>query len=319
LTGFRALDVTFKFVFGGYAVTLLSYAAIYLIWGSTFLAIRLAIDSIPPLLMMGVRCVTAGALLLVWAAVRGQRVEWRSWGHAAVAGALMFGCAYAAIAWAEQRLASGVTALFVATLPLWLTVFEWAGRRTTPPLRAIAGLAIGFGGVVLLVIRDTNGAIAIVPAGVVVLGEMAWAAGSLYARPPRLPRTLALNAGMPLVCGGALLIAASFIAREFNRVDLHAVTALSAAALLYLIVFGSIVAFSAYAWLMQRAPASRVATHAYVNPLIAVVLGSAIAREPFTITIAISSLVIAGGVALVLAAPASPRRRRARPAERAAA
>jgi drug/metabolite transporter (DMT)-like permease len=298
-------------MFGGYAVTVLSYAAIYVIWGSTFLAIRLAIDSIPPLLMMGIRCVTAGSLLLLWAAVHGQRADVRAWRHAAVAGALMFGCAYGAVAWAEERLASGVTALFVATLPLWLTLFDWAGRKAAPPLRAVAGLAIGFGGVMLLVVRSADSSIAIGPAAVVLLGEIAWAAGSLYTRPPRLPRALGLNAGMPLVTGGLLLIAASFAAREFNRFDPRAVTSISAAALMYLIVFGSIVAFSAYAWLMQRAPVSRVGTHAYVNPLIAVALGWAIAREPLTTTVVVASCVIAGGVALVLAAPPLDCARRA--------
>jgi hypothetical protein len=110
LTGYHSGDVTFKMYFGGYSVTLLSYAAIYLIWGSTYLAIRLAIDSIPPLLMMCVRCVAAGTLLLAWAAAHGERAGWRTWRHALVAGALMFGCAYGALAWAETRLASGVAA-----------------------------------------------------------------------------------------------------------------------------------------------------------------------------------------------------------------
>src|SRR5207253_2918122 len=164
LTGYHRRDVTFKMYLGGYSVTLFSYAAIYLIWGSTFLAIRLAVDSIPPLLMMGVRCVAAGALLLA--------------------------------------------------------------RTGTPTFARI-------------------------PAAVVILGEVAWAAGALYAR--RLPQTLALNAGMPLLTGGVFLIAASYAAREFRQFDPHAVSVVSAAALVYLIVFGSIVAFSAYAWLMQVA------------------------------------------------------------------
>jgi len=280
-------------------VTLFSYAAIYLIWGSTFLAIRLAVDSIPPLLMMGVRCVAAGALLLAWAAARGERTGWRAWRQAIVAGALMFGCAYGALAWAETRLASGVAALFVATLPLWMTLFDCAQRRETPAARTVVGLAVGLAGVVLLLARTGTTTFALIPAAVVILGEVAWAAGALYAR--RLPQTLALNAGMPLLTGGVFLIAASYAAREFRQFDPHAVSVVSAAALVYLIVFGSIVAFSAYAWLMQVAPAARVGTHAYVNPLIAVVLGCTVAGEPFTAAIAAASLVIAVGVALVLA------------------
>jgi len=285
-------------------VTLFAYAAIYLIWGSTFLAIRLAIDSIPPLMMMGLRCTAAGGLLLAWAALRGERAGWRAWAHGAVAGALMFGCAYGALAWAEERLASGVAALLVATLPFWLAVFEYGRRRTAPAPRMLAGLVIGLGGVALLTLRGVASSTAMVPALAIVLGEIAWAAGSLYAQPPRLPQSLALRAGLPLVAGGLLLLTASWIAREFQHFDPHAVSARSLTALAYLILFGSIVAFSAYAWLMRVEPASRVATHAYVNPVIAVALGSMAGGEPFTPAIGVASAVIAGGVALVLGAPA---------------
>ena len=283
-------------------MTLLSYAAIYVIWGSTFLAIRLAIDSIPPLLMMGARCVAAGALLVLWAAVRGERTGWVAWRHAAIAGVLMFACTYGGLAWAEERIASGVAALLVATVPLWMTVFKWAGRRFTPSRGTIAGLALGFGGVALLVWRGLSPSMALIPAAVILLGEITWAAGALYARPPRLPDNVALNAGMPLLTGGVALVAASYGTHELQHFNPHAVSMVSLAALLYLIIFGSIVAFSAYAWLMQVAPASRVSTHAYVNPLIAVALGGAVGGEPFTPAIAASSLVIAAGVAVVLAA-----------------
>ena len=285
-------------------MTLFAYAAIYLIWGSTFLAIRLAIDSIPPLMMMGLRCTAAGGLLLAWAALRGERAGWRAWIHGAVAGALMFGCAYGALAWAEERLASGVAALLVATLPFWLAVFEYGRRRTAPAPRMLAGLVIGLGGVALLTLRGVASSTTMVPALAIVLGEIAWAAGSLYAQPPRLPQSLALRAGLPLVAGGLLLLTASWIAREFQHFDPHAVSARSLTALAYLILFGSIVAFSAYAWLMRVEPASRVATHAYVNPVIAVALGSMAGGEPFTPAIGVASAVIAGGVALVLGAPA---------------
>ncbi len=280
-------------------MTILSYAAIYVIWGSTFLAIRYALDSFPPLLMMGLRCVAAGALLLGWARLRGLRADRDAWRRAVVAGSLMFGVAYGALAWAELHIPSGIAALLVATLPLWMTVFECAQRRDAPSARTAIGLAVGLCGVGLLVARSAATSFAIVPAATVLLGEVAWAAGALYAR--RLPAPPALNAGMPLLTGGVLLVAGSATAHEFSRFDPHAVSALSLGALVYLVVFGSIVAFSAYAWLMRVAPASRVGTHAYVNPLIAVALGCAIGGEPFTPAIAVSSIVIAAGVALVLA------------------
>ena len=285
-------------------MTLAAYAAIYFIWGSTFLAIRIAIDSIPPLLMMGVRSATAGLLLVSVAWLRGERTGARDWGHAFVAGALMFGVCYGALAWAEERLATGITALFVATLPFWMTIFDWGQTRMRPSNRTIAGLLVGLSGVALLVSKGLSGPLALVPAGALVIGEVAWAAGAVYAK-PRLPRSLLLNAGMPLTAGGLLLIVAASISGELARFDPHAVSMLSIIAIGYLIVFGSIVAFSAYQWLLGIEPASRVGTHAYVNPLVAVALGGAFAGEPITATVIISALVIVGGVIIM----ASGRRR----------
>ena len=279
----------------------LGYAAIYLIWGSTFLAIRIAVASIPPLLMMGVRCVAAGSLLVGWAALRGERATAQQWRHALVAGALMFGFAYGGLAWAEQRIPSGVAALIVATLPLWMTAIEWMHRGARPSAPALLGVALGFGGVALLVAGGGGGApLALLPMAIVVLGEGGWALGSLYARPPRLPKSVALNAGMPLLTGGVLLIAASWVARELETFHVRDVSSPSFAALAYLAVFGSIVAFSAYSWLLQVSPAWRVGTHAYVNPLIAVALGAAFGGEPLTVALIASAIVIAGSVALIL-------------------
>jgi len=278
----------------------LAYAAIYLIWGSTFLAIRIAVGSIPPLFMMGVRCIAAGSLLVAWATLRGDRVSLRTWGHASLAGALMFGCAYGALAWAEQRIPSGVAALVVATLPLWVTTIEWAQRGRRPSARALIGVAIGFGGVALLVLGGTGAPLALLPVAVVALGEGAWAIGSLYARPPRLPNAVALNAGMPLLTGGVLLVFSSWATRELASFHLRDVSTASVAALAYLVIFGSIVAFSAYAWLMQVSAPWRVGTHAYVNPLIAVALGAAVAGEPVTLALVASAVVIVGSVALIL-------------------
>jgi len=300
LTGYYPLAVTFNLYFGGYAVTVLSYAAIYLIWGSTFLAIRIAIGTIPPILMMGIRCVIAGVLLLAVAAIRGDWPRWRAWGDAALAGALMFGAAYAALAWSEQRISSGMAALLVATLPFWLALIEW-GRGTRPSLPMLVGLVVGLAGVTLLVAHGLTAPSAAAPIVVIILGELAWAAGTVYVQ-PRLPKSLLLNAGMPLTAGGVLLLVVSWSMREFPRFDPRAVSGASLMALAYLTVFGSIVAFSAYAFLLRVAPASRVSTHAYVNPLIAVALGTGLAGEPFTASIGIAAVVIAAGVALVLGA-----------------
>jgi drug/metabolite transporter (DMT)-like permease len=279
-------------------MTLLCYAAIYIIWGSTFLAIRLAIGSIPPLLMMGVRCAIAGSLLLAFAALRREWPPARDWTSGLAAGALMFGLPYAALAWAELRISSGMAALLVATLPFWLVVIEWV-RGAKPSVRTIVGLGIGLAGVVILVADSLSIPSSIVPMVAIVVGELAWAAGSVYLQ-PRLPRALPLNAGMPLATGGVLLLISSASLGELRGFDVHAVTRTSLLAVSYLIVFGSILAFSAYMFLLRRAPASRVSTHAYVNPLIAVALGGLAIGEPITASIITASVVIASGVALVL-------------------
>ena len=276
----------------------LAYLAIYVIWGSTFLAIRLAVETIPPLLMMGVRCTVAGSLLLAAALIRRERPAARQWGIGLAAGALMFGLPYAAIAWAELRITSGMAALLVATLPLWLVVIEWV-RSGRPSPRTLAGLGIGLFGVLVLVSDSLSVPASVAPMLAIVVGELAWAVGSVYLQ-PRLPQPITLNAGMPLVSGGALLLMSSALVGEMRVVDLRAVTPASLAALGYLTLFGSIIAFSAYVFLLRRAPASRVSTHAYVNPLIAVSLGVLLAGEPINASIVTASVVIAAGVALVL-------------------
>jgi drug/metabolite transporter (DMT)-like permease len=291
--------------FGGYVVTVLSYAAVYLIWGSTFLAIRIAIGTIPPILMMGTRCVIAGGLLLAFAAMRREWPRWRAWLDATLAGALMFGYPYAALAWSEQRISSGMAALLVATLPFWLALIEWV-RGARPSPRMIAGLAVGLVGVVLVVAEGLTAPSAAAPIVVIILGELAWAAGSVYVQ-PRLPKPLLLNAGMPLATGGLLLLLLSWSMGEYLHFDPRTVSRASLVALAYLTIFGSIVAFSAYAFLLKVAPASRVSTHAYVNPLIAVALGAGVGGEHLTVSIGIAAVVIAAGVALVLSAKHAER------------
>ena len=211
----------------------------------------------------------------------------------------MIACTYGALGWAEQRLASGIAALLSATPPIWLTAIEWrrGGRPTTA---TIAGVVLGLAGVAMLV-GGTPASQVDVPAALVLLaGTVAWTAGTLYGRLPRLPVTVALGAGMPLVTGGAMLLAASALAGEAAPRDIVAVPHAALWSLAYLIVFGSLVAFSAYAWLLRVAPASRVATHAYVNPLIAVALGWSVAGEPVTATTGIAAGVIAASVAVIV-------------------
>lgn len=278
---------------------LFAYAAIYLIWGSTYLAIRVAVGEIPPLLLMGVRCTTAGLMLLAWATARHERTTLAEWRHAAVAGALMISVTYGALAWAEQRLGSGIAALLSAMSPLWLATLQWPDNGW-PGVRTVVGLMLGLAGVALLVAGGAVGEVNPAAAVVLMVGTLAWAAGSLYARPPRLPRSATLGAGMPLLLGGLMLLAVSGLSREFTHYDVRTVSHASLWALAYLIVFGSVVAFSAYEWLLRVAPASRVGTHAYVNPLVAVALGWSFGGEAVTAATGVAALVIAGGVAMVI-------------------
>jgi drug/metabolite transporter (DMT)-like permease len=211
----------------------------------------------------------------------------------------MIGVTYGALAWAEQRLASGIAALLSAMSPLWLSTMQWplAGR---PGGRTIVGLLLGLAGVAVLVGGATVAEINPAAATVLVVGTLAWAGGSLYARPPRLPGSPTLGAGMPLLLGGLMLLAVSVAARESTHYDLRAISHASLWALAYLIVFGSVIAFTAYEWLLRVTPASRVATHAYVNPLVAVALGWSLGGEAVTAATGVAALVIAVSVAMVV-------------------
>jgi drug/metabolite transporter (DMT)-like permease len=211
----------------------------------------------------------------------------------------MIACTYGALGWAEQRLASGVAALLSATSPLWLTTLEWP-RRGRPALTTIAGLLLGVAGVAFLVVNGPAGGVNVTAAVVLIGGTLTWTAGSLYSRPPRLPASVSLGAGMPLVLGGAMLLIASIAVGEPARYDTHDVSRASLWALAYLIVFGSLVGFTAYSWLLSVAPASRVGTHAYINPLVAVALGWGMAGEPVTATTGVAAVAIAASVAMIL-------------------
>jgi drug/metabolite transporter (DMT)-like permease len=293
-------------MFGGYSKIsmdrVLAFLAIYLIWGSTYLAIRWAVDSIPPLLMMALRCGAAGAILAVWGAiVSPASIDRRHWRSAFVAGALLFLFCHGSLAWAEQRVASGEASLLAATTPLWMTVIDWRwGARRRPGWIGVAGLAIGFAGVALLVAPGWRSMPAAdrLASTAIVAGALSWAAGSIYGRRAPLPADVRLATGLQLVAGCVWLLAASAAAGEWRT--LAPPTAASITALAYLVVFGSVVAFTAYVWLMRVVPASRVVTHAYINPLVAVGIGAAFAGEGLTAGTVVAALTIVAGVMLAM-------------------
>ena len=286
-------------------------AAVYVLWGSTYLAIDLAVETLPSFLMLAVRFFIAGALLYVLSsrgAERARLVHWRS--ALAVGGALLlFG--NGGVAYAVQHVDTGVVALIVGSVPLWMAVLDRVvyGQRLAPA--AVAGLVLGFGGIAFLARPSGDGSLAGLV--VVLLGSLAWAAGSLYARKAPAPANALQGASMQMLAGAALLALVGVGSGELGQLDLGAVSTSSWLALVYLIILGSLVGFSAYIWLLKVAPTHLVGTYAYVNPVVAVLLGSLWLGEPITPTILIGGAAIVVAVALIVSAKPVPEGRPRRP------
>jgi drug/metabolite transporter (DMT)-like permease len=285
-------------------------AIVYVVWGSTYLAIRIAVETLPPFLMAGVRFLVAGGLLYAWSIRRGDRVRdrpgWPQWRAAAIVGAALFLGGNGGVVWAETRIASGVAALLVATLSLWMALLAWLAHGERPPRLALIGLPLGFAGTALLVgPAKTSG---IDPAGAVVclMASLAWAAGSLYSRRAPLPARSFVSTGMQMLTGGVWMVIAGVARGELALVHPAAFSTASVVALVYLIVMGSLVAFTAYAWLLRAAPTSLVATYAYVNPVVAVALGAAVLGEPVTMRMLVAGVVILVAVAMIATANRRP-------------
>jgi drug/metabolite transporter (DMT)-like permease len=283
---------------------LTAFAALYLVWGSTYLAIRYAIDSLPPFLMAGARFVVAGAALTAWAMLRGaERPTLRQWRSTAIVGAFLLLGGNAGVVWAEQRVPSGLAALLVATVPLWMVVIDRlrpGGRH--PGARVLVGVALGLAGVAILVGRgEFAGGRGIDPAGAVVLiaASLAWALGSIYAKSASLPASPLLATGMEMLCGGLLLVAAGSVAGEWAILDLARVTLRSWLALGYLVTFGSLIGFTAYIYVLARTTPAMATTYAFVNPVVAVFLGWAFAGEPVSPRTLLAAAVIVAAVVVI--------------------
>lgn len=287
---------------------ILAFAAVYVFWGSTYLAIRFAVATMPPFLMAGIRFLIAGAILYLWMRLRGgERPKLIHWRSALIVGGLLLLGGNGLVSWSEQQVPSGLAALLVAAVPLWMVLFDWLRPGGTRPASlTVVGLAIGFAGVILLASQAESSGTGPQLIGVLALlvAAICWAIGSLYARSAPFPRTQLLGTGMEMLGGGVLLIVIATATGEWSQVHLEAITLKSALALAFLIIFGSLVAFSAYVWLLHHVSAARVSTYAYVNPMVAVFLGWAFAREEVTwVTIASAAIIIAA-VALISVARA---------------
>jgi len=294
-----------------------AFATVYIVWGSTYLAIRIAIETLPSFLMAGFRFLVAGAALCLWLRLRGVPFPGRTqWRHAAIAGVPMIVGGNGLVVWAEKTTSSSVAALIIALTPVWFALIDWARPNgVRPRLQTLLGIVIGFSGVLLLVTgRGTNASDGgISAAGVIALAVagICWAGGSLWSRYHQgKSESLWMNAAAQMLCGGVGLVLIALLAGEPNGFHHSRFSARSLAALAYLIVFGSWISYGAYLWLLKVSTPARVATYAYVNPVIAVILGHLVLGEPLTGRMLWAAGIILAGV-IVTTWP-----RRERPAER---
>jgi len=292
---------------------LAAFASIYLIWGSTYLAIRYAVETIPPFVMGGLRFVVSGALLYAWARYRGAPSPTkRNWRNAIIAGGLLLLGGNGAVVWAEQFVSSGLTALLVSILPFWLVIIEWVRPpRRRPHAAVIIGLIVGFAGIVVLVGPGNiggHGDVRPIGALVLILGSLSWAIGSFFSRDADLPESGLLTTGMEMLGGGTLMLIVGALSGELSHFDVHHVSRASAMGLLYLITFGSLLGFTSYIWLLDKVSPARLGTYAYVNPIVAVVLGWAIASEKLSVRTVFAAAIVICAVALITTARSSRTR-----------
>jgi drug/metabolite transporter (DMT)-like permease len=282
-----------------------AFAAVYLVWGSTYLAIRFAVETLPPLLMAGCRFLLSGAIILVAARIH-EGKAWptsREWRTAFISGALLLLGGNGGVAWAEQRVPSGIAALLVAVVPLWMVLLDWlrpGGRR--PRAAVFAGVGLGLVGLVLLVGPDTmrsgDGA-DMIGALVLVAASLAWAAGSLYTKfAPRASSGM-VGVGSQMLAGGVTLVVAAALMGEPAHLDLAHASTRSLLGFAYLVTFGSLIGFTAYFYLLAHTTAAKASTYAYVNPVVAVFLGWALGHESVTRRTVVAAAVILAGVAII--------------------
>ncbi|HJR17823.1 MAG TPA: EamA family transporter [Gemmatimonadales bacterium] len=279
----------------------LAFLAVYVFWGMTYLAMRVAVEDIPPYLMAGSRFVLAGAVLFGWARSRGEGPPlMKHWRAAAIVGVFLLLGGNASVAWAEQRVPSGLAALLIGVVPIWMVSLEWLRTGSRPSLQVVAGLLLGAAGVALLVLPEDGGnGVDLLGAAVLILAAASWAWGSVISKSLPLPASPFLATSMEMIAGGLACLIVGGLAGEFGGFSLAEVSGRAVLAWLFLVVFGSLVAFTAYIWLLAHTSIAKAGTYAYVNPIVAVFLGWALLGEAVSLRTMFAAAVILLGVALV--------------------
>jgi drug/metabolite transporter (DMT)-like permease len=281
---------------------LLAFFAIYVIWGSTYLAIRYAVETIPPLLVAGVRHSVAGLTLLAWAGLRGYRPSVREWRASLVLGIFYFVIGHGSLHWAETVVPSGLAALLIASEPVWIALMAAAvshGERLTG--KTVIGLLLGIAGVALLMgdVSASGSRAVLIGSLAILVGTLSWSVGVMYSRTSSLPRNAVARAGMSEIVGAAILLVVASLTGEFSKFHWAAISPRSAWSLLYLITFGSVIAFTAYTWLLDHVSPTLVSTHTYANPVIAVLLGWLWAGEIISVRVLEAGLLTLFAVFLI--------------------
>jgi drug/metabolite transporter (DMT)-like permease len=278
-----------------------AFASIYLFWGATFLGIRWAVADVPPLLTIAIRCLAGGALLVVWLRVRGEWVpsSRRGWATAAIAGTFLFLACHSVMASVEQRVSSGETALLMTAIPLWLVLLDALRRRTAPPLLVIVGLLVGASGVAILTGAAAFSGGRAADRIALVLCALGWAVGSLVARDGERPASAVQATAMQLLCGGVVVTVAGALSSERTRWATTQLTPRAGAALIFLVVCGTALGMASYTWLMRVASPAAVGTYAFVNPVIALLLGRAVGDDQLSPRTLVAAVLVVAAVVLI--------------------